>query len=472
MRRKFQFNINLLSLALLLILSISVLLCACNKPGKNPLDTSPCYDMTIEYKDGVMSVSQEILYTAPADLDEVILNVYANAFDINNHGIDILSAQINRKTIDFEIFGSDKTLLKLPYPISCGQVYNIAISYNVKVSAGNTRLGINSDGVANLACFYPVLARYENGWRTDTYFPIGDPFYHDISSFYVNLTVDEEAVVATSGQIFDTRLFNKNGAPKKTVEIGAEHIRDFAMAVGKLSVLSDVTGSGAHAVELNYYYFEDAAPAKTMERIKRTMEVFSEAFGEYPYNTFTVSQSTDSGGMEYGTFVTVSRTPSTEEYLDIITHEIAHQWWYNIVGNDQINNAWLDEGLAEFCTYYFYYLTDDRAAYSAAMANMTLSYSSFSSYENLGFNGKMNRPLSSFLTDGEYAAVVYFKGALLFDSLHTLVGENKFLSALRRYIANNAYGIATEADLIAAFKTTGYDITGIVNSWTQDLIKI
>lgn len=474
-RKSRRTRLALFILAALVLSAAAMLICACNKTGVNPLDSSPCYDMTIDFEGDSLNVTQEILYVAPARLDNLVLHVYANAFDKQNDLIDILSVEINRKTVDYEIYGSDRTLLKLPCSLKEGHTANIAIEYTVTLPDSDTRLGITQNGIANLACFYPVVAKYDNGWREDTYSVIGDPFFHDIASFYVNITVDEELAVAASGQVVETRLFNKNGKPKKTLEIEAEHIRDFAMAAGKLNCLTDTAEISENKVKVNYFYFEDPFPALTLERIKQSLTVFSSTFGDYPYPSFTVAQSNldTAGGMEYGSFVTVSRTASREEYLDIITHETAHQWWYNLVGNDQINSAWLDEGLTEFSTCYFHYLTGDRAKYTSEIANMSSSYSAFSAHKyTLGFDGTMNRPLSSYLTEGEYVAVSYFKGALMFDTLLKLVGKDKFDGAMKRYFEDNKYTVANETALIAAFKTQGYDISGIVKSWINDTVAM
>lgn len=462
-------------LAALTLLASCALLFACNKTNANPLATSTCYELTADYEGDTLEVYQEILYYAPADTDGIVFHIYANAFNKTNDVIDISSAQINRKNVEFDIYGKDKTLLKLHYPTRKGKSVNISFQYTVTLPKTDTRLGITARGVSNLACFYPVVARYENGYREDCYNSFGDPFYHDISSFYVNVTLDEGLDVACSGEITDTRLVRVNGKDKKTLEIEAEYVRDFAMSVGKMSKVTGKAEIDGNEIGLTYCYIEDPYPARTLERISQSLSVFSEAFGAYPYKTFTVAQSnlSDAGGMEYGTFVTVSLTSSREEYLDTVTHETAHQWWYNLVGNDQINSAWLDEGLTEFCTYYFHYLTDNREKFKTEMNNISKSYAAFAAHKpTLGFDGSMNRPLSSYLTDGEYVAVCYFKGALLFNTLRELVGDGKFQASMQRYLADNRYGIATEASLIAAFKSQGCDVSGIVTSFINDTAVI
>ena len=462
-------------LTALTLLAGCVVLFACNKQSADPLSSSPCYELTADFDGEKLEVYQEILYYAPADTDEIVLNIYANAFDKENDLIDISSAQINRKNVEFEIYGKDKTLLKLFYSAKKDKSLNISFKYTVTLPKSDTRLGITAKGISNLACFYPVVAKYENGYREDCYNSFGDPFYHDVSSFYVNLTLDEDMDVACSGEITDTRLVRVNGKDKKTVEIEAEYIRDFAMTVGKLFKVTDKINIDSREVQINYCYVEDPYPERTLDRIAQSLSVFSNAFGAYPYSAFTVVQSNlrDAGGMEYGSFVTVSMISSREEYLDTITHETAHQWWYNLVGNDQINSAWLDEGLTEFCTYYFHYLTGDRARFKAEMNSISASYAAFAAHKyTVGFDGSMNRPLSSYLTDGEYVAVSYFKGAILFNTLRELVGDDKFQASMQRYFSDNLYGVATEASLIAAFKTQGYDVSGIVTGFINDTVVL
>ncbi len=460
--------------AMLVCVAACLALCACNSKSTQTIDTSPCYDINLEYDAEAkkLCAHQETLYVAPADVKEIVLHIYANAFAADHNAIDILSAQINRQNIDFEIYGEDKTLLKLPFEMQKGDVCTLALKYETSLAQTDTRLGVTKRGDANLTCFYPVVAKYDGGWREDGYCAWGDPFYSDISSFFVRATVDEELAVASSGKIVET-LLSDNG--KKTVEIEARNIRDFGMAVGKFDILSRSIDINSRKIEVKYCYYDDGAPAESLKRAERALTVFSQTFGEYAHDSLTVVQSNLSaaGGMEYGSFVLVSPSNSRAEYLDTITHETAHQWWYDAVGSDQINSAWLDEGLTEFCTYYFHYLEGNRAEYSAAMASISRSYSSFSALKyTVGFDGTMNRPLSSYLTEGEYVAVTYLKGALLFDALRSLVGDKKFQAAMSKYYADNKYGIGTQQSLIDAFKSQGYDVASIVNNWTDDKVRM
>jgi aminopeptidase N len=59
--------------------------------------------------------------------------------------------------------------------------------------------------------------------------------------------------------------------------------------------------------------------------------------------------------MEYPALVMISDNIGEHiSYEEVIVHEVAHQWWYSLVGNDQINYGFLDEGLTEYSTILFF----------------------------------------------------------------------------------------------------------------------
>ena len=154
------------------------MLVACNPAANKPSDYSPCYDISLAYDEESksISVSQEILFTSPVDLNDIVLHLYANAFDEQHNAIDVLSLQFNRQTLEYEIYGKDRTLLKFLCNMLANETCTISLKYTVKLPNSDTRLGITERGDANLGCFYPALAVYENGWREDEYAAFGDPF--------------------------------------------------------------------------------------------------------------------------------------------------------------------------------------------------------------------------------------------------------------------------------------------------------
>lgn len=447
------------------LLACALIFIACNKTSQKPARFETCFEIAANYDDEnkIFSVKQDTLYFADGDSDEIKFRLYANAFGDDNDIIDISSVEIDGSTVEYDICGDDRTVLKLKHEAIKDAAYYIRFNYAVKIPHKEARLG-EYGGRVNLAHFYPCPAKFENGWREDPVTKLGDPFFNDIASFYATIEFDGELDIAASGRV---DVSAENGV--KIAEIAAENIRDFALYLGKFDKIESKASLDGHVVDVDYFYFDDVDPQETVQRAVESLELFAAAFGDYPYNTYTAVQANigGAGGMEYGTLAVVAPSPDRSAFLDAVCHETAHQWWFGLVGNDQLNAAWLDEGLAEFCTYYFYYLKGDRNKFNSAMKQIALSFNSFAALENAGFDRTMQRPLSSFLTEGEYVAVAYMEGAMMFDYLHSLIGDVKFKAALQCFRNDNLFGVADCNSLISAFKKQGYDLKNIISAWIK-----
>ena len=463
-------------------------LAACGrKPEPAPFGEVPVYDIELSYDGGnALSLAQEIVYLNDTGdhLDDVRLHLYANAFsedattppylpdekdnffiDGESFGsIDISSAEINGKTVDFE-FSENRQVLILPTDADDGDVLEISVSAELTLPRCRSRFGV-SERTVNLAGFYPSLCVYENGaWREEGYTAVGDPFYSEISSFYVTLSVPEGYLAASSGTVLE----NHTSDGTTTSVISAENVRDFAMCLSRdFELLSASFLIDGRNVTVDYYTLGDSDAKGALASVVSALETFSSVFGAYPYSRLAVAEShIHAGGMEYGSFVVLDASVTDPDALsDVAVHETAHQWWFGVVGSDQLNNAWLDEGLTEFCTAYYHLLRGDEDAYRSFVSAAKQNYLVYRRLPAaVGFDGAMSRPLSSFLTDGEYVAVTYAKGVLLFDTLLQLAGKDKLNAALSDYFSSNAYSIATPADLSESFVRAGFDASGIISSF-------
>ena len=92
--------------------------------------------------------------------------------------------------------------------------------------------------------------------------------------------------------------------------------------------------------------------------------------------------------------------------------------------------------------------------------------------EAVGFDGRMNRHLSTYLSTGEYVAVTYCKGLVLFDTVFSLCGKEKTEAALRNYFSANAFGIARPQELKAAFSAAGADVGSVIDGFTEDRARL
>ena len=471
----------------LIVVLTAVLLSVCRKDDlPSATDTTPIYEMTLSYEGGrTLSLRQDVLYfnTTGETLSEIKFHLYPNAFSESAENkpylpeeketffyngesfgrINVLSAKTDRSKAEFSIYGDGGQILEVPCKLNDGDSVTVSLECEIVLPECRARFGIAPDSV-NLTGFYPALCIYENGaWREDVYCAVGDPFYSEIASFYVTLNKPTSMKVAASGTVTATS--------DASVEIVAENVRDFGMCLSdKYSLLSADFLLNGKTVKVNYFSLSDQNAQETLALAVRAVETFSSAFGDYPYPAFTVAQAEMcAGGMEYGSFVTVNPvTSSRAAYEQTVVHETAHQWWFGAVGSDQINSPWLDEGLTEFSTALFYLLNGDEKTYDEIVSSSAEYYRRYQSLPAaIGFDPSMNRPLYGYVAAGEYVAVTYMKGLLLFDTLMTLAGKDRFLSCMQAYYSANRFGIATQENLEAVFSTGNLNLGGIIRGYTN-----
>ena len=214
-----------------------------------------------------------------------------------------------------------------------------------------------------------------------------------------------------------------------------------------------------------------------MDAAAQSVEYFCGAFGEYTYPTLAVVQTGfAAGGMEYPALTMINGELTADEAIYAIVHENAHQWWYAMVGSDQINCAWQDEGLAEYSTLMFLENHPDYGYTRTGLVNSaTSAYRAYYTVYNQIFGDAdttMNRHLKDFVSDYEYVNIAYNKGLILFDTLRTSIGDERFLAGLKDYFEKYKTARATYSDLIECFRSTGVDVDGFFESFLEGKIII
>ena len=366
---------------------------------------------------------------------------------------------------NWEIMGEDSNVLCvfLERSLFPNDKVVLDISFITKLANVNHRTGVTEKTV-NLGNFYPVLCGIKDGGFLETvYYAVGDPFYTERADYKITLTFPKDWTVACTGKVLEERTLES----KKVCSLSAVNVRDFALVLSQnFRVLEESVGGTL----LQYYYYNDATAKDSFLTIKESFSYFEKTFGEYPYDTYTVAQTGFCmGGMEYPCLSMVSDTLTGEALAYVITHETAHQWWYGVVGSDQIENAWQDEGLAEYSTIAFF---ENYEKYGFAREEMIRAalkeYRSY--YDVYGSvlgrtDTKMTRHLKEYVNEYEYKCIAYDKSAIMFDTLRKSVGDKKFFSSLRRYYKDNRMKIATAGHLIAAFEKNGADVHGFFESF-------
>ena len=456
------------------------------------------YAMEIEYndEDKTLSVRQTTDYVNSSDntLDVVKFHLYANAFregakakvvSVQNEeiaypngksfgNIEINSVSLSEKEAQYSIEGEDEniicvTLAESLYP---NESVIITFSYTVTLANINHRLGYGENAI-NLCNFYPIACMYEDGdFVCDLYNSNGDPFYSDVADYNVEISYPNSFVLASTGNIV-----SQQGDDITTTNITAQCVRDFGMVLSqKFEQKSKVYDQ---RITLNYYYYDDENSDQTLNLIEQAMQFFETNIGKYPYSQVSVVETNFvHGGMEYPNIMLISdQVADYETYTLCIVHELCHQWWYSVVGNNQFDYGWIDEGLTEFCTVYFF---EKNSEYNRTMKDMiasaTQSYVTFARvYESVQGEAdtSMNRALDQFSTEPEYVYNTYVKGTLMFSSIYDTIGEKAFVKALKYYYEHNLYGIATPTIVIQCFSNgSGRNLRPIFESYLEGKVVI
>ena len=483
---------------LLLLLPLIFLTTGC---GKSDLDvvSENCntYTMDITYnEDHTLNVKQTLEYTnnEECELPNLMLHMYPRSFrkgasasvisTLNydkcyyngaSYGdMEVTTLKVNDIEKDIVVTGNDEDILDITFdtPLETNNTTTIYLEYTVTIPNINHRFGYGEDTI-NLGNFYPIACVFEDGnYNVECYHYNGDPFYSEIANYNVTITTPSQYKLATTGNISN----QSESEDVAVYNINAKGVRDYAFVLSdKFSVVSDKVNN----VTVNYYYYKNQYPSECLKAGMDSINTFNTLFGEYPYDVINIVESNFvHGGMEYPNLVLISDAVDVQsDYVNVIVHEVAHQWWYGLVGNNEFQYGWLDEGLTEYSTKLFY---DENPEYKVdtkeLIKNTTNSYVTFVDIYKKVFDTvdtSMNRKLNEYTNESEYVYIAYVKGMLMFDSLHELLGKEKFIHALQIYFEDNKFDIATPEDLINAFeKASGSDLKGIFDSWINGKIQI
>jgi aminopeptidase N len=201
-------------------------------------------------------------------------------------------------------------------------------------------------------------------------------------------------------------------------------------------------------------------------------EFFGTHYAPYPYTEFDiVATPTYALGIEYPGIIaitdriydlddTLNGTPNEIVLETTVAHEAGHQWFYNLVGNDQLDEPWLDESLTQFVTWQYYADQYGRGGEAGFRDSLTGRWSRV--------NGEpipIGLPVAEY--EGvAYSAIVYGRGPLFFEALRERLGEENFETFLEDYVDTNSWGIGTGENMKAlAEEHCSCNLTGLFDEW-------
>lgn len=369
------------------------------------------------------------------------------------------------------IYELQNSLMVVPMsePLEVGSDVKLSMDFTLEVPT-DVELNYGSlayyENVLTLAHAYPMVAVYnEEGWNTEFPPPAGDLVFADASFFLVLVTAPKGVTIVASGVESEPVVSGRQIV--QNVAIGPA--RDFFMAISnEFDVISETVGG----VTVNSY-----APQKWRDTSRsmlstatRAIETFNNEYAPYPYTEFDIVATPDLAlGIEYPGVTAITYRLYTDEAFgsqsDIyrestVAHEVGHQWFYNMVGNDQLDEPWLDESLAQFITWEYYRINYGSAGASGFESGLQARWERV---DNALI--PIGQPVAAYV-DRKYGAIVYGRGAFFFEALRDEMGADTFEAFLKDYALSFAWEIASAQDLKAlAEKHCNCDLTPIFEKW-------
>ena len=419
----------------------------------------PSYDVHARLEDDELTWSTTIRYrsTGSQPLEELPLYVYPAAFTGEVEELplaeDLLSIPrgargdlepgtfevvrvIDRSGNELEWDLTD-TLLRvhLDDPTD-GELLKLEIELRAELPTWPLRYGV-WDGVVQLGNWIPTVPVWRHdGFVIHPYGDIGDPFLATVSDYTVEIEAEDGIGVVGTGQLTQVR----SAGDRSVWRFEAPETRDAAFAAG--DALRGLELDAGPTVRTWYNGEDSLTGARIAEDAAAAVRFYTPTFGSLQTSEIdVVSIQNPLGGMEYPGLVYVSSGFSQLEGLPLLPelvdhsgfqdeqeryvagHELAHQWWFAEVGNDQVEEPWLDEGFAEASTRLWLQSEDgnERTWKIAHLENeATLA-------------GNIGAGVTAFDDNSDYSDAVYDSGGELLMELRSLIGAESYDELMARW---------------------------------------
>jgi hypothetical protein len=443
--------------------------------------------------------------TTSAPLGQLFLHLYPNAYrpntvfardrhklafymdpltavpdDENPGSLAVRSVAAQGAALSFHV---DQTIMRvaLAQPLQPEASMEMEIVFDVAIPDFRDRFGRRGASYA-ISGWFPKLAMLdENGWHAAQFRGIGE-FYSEPADYDVTITTPPGFVIGATGERVDSAVAADRASITRW---RARRVRDFAWVADPAYHVKEQQWGG---VTVRYLHFarDSAVARRGLAYAVEALTYFSARYGQYPYPTFTVAQSAGIGaglGVEYPQLVMISldlhrSALNAAAFEEVVVHEVAHQWWYGLVGNDEAEEAWLDEGFASYSTRQF--LNDKHGGdvpvfrwpralgFLPTPSKTALERLMYANQARAGFDREVLRPAAEFDEIQSYVVAVYYKASFVLDMLEYLVGREQFAAILRTYSERYRDRNATTSDFIAVAESkTGRSLEEFFRQWLE-----
>jgi hypothetical protein len=411
---------------------------------------------TLDYYGHAASVDETVRYTNNTGqaLSAIVMAVEPNQWP----GCFTLSSlqQDGTAISDYTLSGHRLTIpLNTPLQPSATTTFSLGYSLDLPWKASDGTFGYRTNQV-NLTNWYPFIVPFDGDWVLHDPSTFGEYLVYDAADFDVNIQVDDAGITLAASAL--------GQADGNATRYHLEAARTFVISA---SDSYEVAETAVGPVVIRAYYLpghKDANDAVTW-MATQSIGLYQVKFAAYPYQSLSIVESDLHDGQEFDGLVFLASKFYTEyngsarsNLFSIGTHEIAHQWWFGLVGNDQATEPWLDEALSVYSERIFYEY--NHPGYGDWWWDFRVNY--------FGPSGYVDQDVYGFGTFRAYVNAVYLNGANFLEDLRTRIGDEAFFDALQDYAQTNARGLATGEDFFAAIRRhTTRDFSDITAQYMQ-----
>ncbi|MDD7941771.1 M1 family aminopeptidase [Actinomycetospora lutea] len=414
--------------------------CATAPAQAAPWPERPSVDLSYDVAPDLRSATgrEAVTFTPDRRICELVFRTWPNAPSPASEGnaLAVTDAAVEGRPVApvVQPAGGAGTLVELPLPacVEAGTPVRAELGFALRLGVdADERLG-TSAGTAWFGSAFPMLAWVRGrGWVRDDAVRI--PGETAVSEEFrldaLRVTAPAGAAVSGVGRAEGTVPGPRPGTTTHTFR--AAGVRDVSVAVGAYRVLErDVSGTRLHL--FTPVAGTRVAPQRWADEIDASLGRLEDLLGPVPQPDLWVAIApSQSSGIEYPGALQFGDT-APGELRELVAHELAHQWFYGLVGNDQGRDPWLDEA---FTTY--------------AQARVT---GTEGKYADVRVRGDLGLPMAAWAERGfgPYNTGVYEQGAAVLLAAREPAGGEGFDEALRAYLAANAHRVATPDDVARA----------------------
>lgn len=412
-----------------------------SSPPVNSSRPNYIFYAALDFKNKVITADETIRYynATGASLSDLVLsvqpNIYPGAFSLNS------ISQDGTALTSYTLSGQ-RLSVNLNQPLASGGATTITLNFTLKIpqKGSGDVFGYDFNQI-NLVDWYPFVVPNRGGWILHDPMSWGEHLVYDASDIELNIKTDSGVILAVGASP------DANGEWTRYRMYGA---RTLALSASNEFIVSETAVGN---VSIRSYYFNgfQTGGEDMLDYGSEAIATFSTQFAPYPHQTLAIVQSDMDDGQEYDGLVFLATdfysqyTGSARSNLTTIgVHEIAHQWWFSLVGSDQAMEPWLDEALSTYSERIFF--ENNYPANISWWWQFRVNY-----FKPTGYVDATIYDYGSFRA---YTNAVYFQGALFLDDLRERMGYGNFSKFIKAYATRYANGHAASVDFFALARET------------------